>query len=67
MTFQSIYKDVDYRKESSERGLVASPTNVAPSAILEGEDYGLKVSINVKINALLEVFMVASPHYAASA
>jgi len=24
-----------------------SPTNVAPSVILEGEDYGLKASINV--------------------
>ena len=34
------------RKESSENGLWASPTNLAPSEILGGEDYSLKASIN---------------------
>jgi|OpeIllAssembly_1097287.scaffolds.fasta_scaffold527137_2 hypothetical protein len=38
--------------ELSERtgqrsGLVVTPTNVAPSVILEGEDYGLKANIIV--------------------
>jgi len=28
-------------------GLVVTPTNVAPSVILEGEDYGLKANIIV--------------------
>jgi hypothetical protein len=29
-------------------GLLVTPTNVAPSVILEGEDYGLKASINAE-------------------
>jgi hypothetical protein len=44
----------DYRKESSVKWKIrtlsqilrSTPTNVCPTLILEGEDYGLKVSID---------------------
>jgi hypothetical protein len=38
-----------YRKEERNQGVRIAPTNVAPSAILEGEDYGLKASTNGRI------------------
>jgi hypothetical protein len=52
----------DFRKDSSffptpadhKANLPLSPTNVAPSVILEGEDYGLKASITIPITCQQE-------------
>ena len=38
-------------KESQKRGVKAPPTNVCPSVMLEGDDYGLKVSINIEMRS----------------
>jgi hypothetical protein len=50
----TVLNNHDFRKKSPsfqdlaghKTNLKLSPTNVAPSVILEGEDYGLKASIN---------------------
>jgi hypothetical protein len=49
-TFWGVLSTIEYRKLSSEKRMRTSPTNVRPSVVLEGEDYGLKVSINVKLS-----------------
>jgi hypothetical protein len=43
----------DYRRDehkNSSSSFNFAPTNVCPSVILEGEDYGLKVSLTVLIS-----------------
>jgi len=41
--------------------LRSSPTNACPSLILEGEDYGLKVSINVHSQSGVRAMQVSGP------
>ena len=41
------------RKEGLRKGFFLSPTNVAPSVILEDEDYGLKPSINLPFTTII--------------
>jgi len=38
-----------------------TPTNACPSLILEGEDYGLKVSINVHSQGGVRAMQVSGP------
>ena len=56
-----LSQPMSLRPSRLEGSMRITPTNACPSLILEGEDYGLKVSINVHSQSGVRAMQVSGP------